>query len=295
MSLQRTFATLAEAQEIYRAQLSRQRLFVELASGAPQPGTRVTVALAIEETGGRLELPAAVVRALDAETARAHSLGNQPGVVLAITIDDTVREPLRALLTGQLRGEPAPTGAAQRDAPPPGDDTLARLAHEVAAFNARTESANHYEVLGVEPGTAGTGIRSSYLKLIRRFHPDTHFKRVDAETQAALELAYQRVTTAFETLADPRRRDKYDVSIGNFSDTSDGSSAHVKAQVARLEAYRQKNAAGIQRARELWESALSDISSGDLKSARNKLRLAMTFDPQNPLFRRKLDELQRGC
>lgn len=276
MSLQRTFATLDEAQAIYRAQLAKQRLFVETPQ-APTPGTPLPLVLVVAETGGRLELESRVLRVLDAQTASAHRLGAGAGVVLEVRIDEHVREPLRALLVGELRGTQA----------------QAELAREVAEFVARTEAASHYEVLGVALDAAARDVRAAYLKLIKRFHPDTYFKRVDAATQAALELAYQRITAAFETLTDARRRDKYDVSIGNFADTSHGSSAQVKAEVARLAEYRQKNAAGIQRARELWESALDDEKAGDVKSARNKLRLAMTFDPQNPRFKRKLDELQQ--
>src|SRR5688572_9459524 len=103
MSLQRTFATLEEAREVYRTQLAKQRLFVVTDTLSPAIGANVDVTLVIEETGARLTLPAAVLRTLDAETARAHALGQQSGVVLTITIDEATREPLRALLTGQLR------------------------------------------------------------------------------------------------------------------------------------------------------------------------------------------------
>jgi len=291
MVLKRQFETLKEARAVYRKQLARKRLFVPT-DVQVDSGADVTIRISISETGGHVDLPGRVVRSVDAETAREHSLGDSGGVVIAVALTSDVREPLRALLTGELRTSDEATsgrGAARRKASPSGK--IAKVARDVRLFIEKTEDGNHYEVLGVDPSAGRADIRKAYMGLIRRFHPDNYFQQVDGETQLALETAYQRVTTAYETLADRKRRDKYDVSIGHFGSTSDGSGSRVKREIAELEAYRAKNATGIKRAKELWESALEDVEAGDLKGARNKLRLAMTFDPRNPVFKRKLDEL----
>lgn len=62
---------------------------------------------------------------------------------------------------------------------------------------------NHYRTLGVDPQAEAVVIRSAYLALIRRYHPDKGGEEADpARAQA--------VTAAWEVLRDPERRAAYD-------------------------------------------------------------------------------------
>ncbi|GAA3996606.1 J domain-containing protein [Sphingomonas humi] len=61
---------------------------------------------------------------------------------------------------------------------------------------------NHYRTLGVDPNADPASIRSAYLALIRRYHPDTGG---DADAARA-----QSVTAAWDVLRDPARRAAYD-------------------------------------------------------------------------------------
>lgn len=62
---------------------------------------------------------------------------------------------------------------------------------------------NHYRTLGVSPDAEEVVIRSAYLALIRRYHPDTG--GADADARRA-----QAITAAWEVLRDPERRAAYD-------------------------------------------------------------------------------------
>lgn len=62
---------------------------------------------------------------------------------------------------------------------------------------------NHYRTLGVDPQAETVVIRSAYLALIRRFHPDKGGEEADAARA-------QAVTAAWEVLRDPERRSAYD-------------------------------------------------------------------------------------
>lgn len=270
MSLKVTYPTIAKAQEAYRAQLRKQRLFVP--GGTGTASDVVTVSLRIEETGGVLELRARVVKELDASTARKHGLGKKGGVVVSIPLTDEIKAPLKELLTGSLRGK--------------------TLQDEVTDWLEGIEEKTHYEVLDVSSSASPDDIRSAYLALMKRFHPDNYFGRASDETIDQLELAYQAVASAFQVLADGKKRDEYDIAIGNFTDSEGGSSANVKRERARLQEYRQSNKAGIRKARDLWQAALEDEKAGNIKAARSKIKLAMNFDPMNPAFERKLKELK---
>lgn len=64
-------------------------------------------------------------------------------------------------------------------------------------------SQDHYAVLGVPPGSNEKQIRSAYLKLIRRYHPDASASSETGERARAINLAYV-------VLRDPGKRAQYD-------------------------------------------------------------------------------------
>lgn len=64
-------------------------------------------------------------------------------------------------------------------------------------------SANHYQILGVEPGAEGAVIRAAYRALMRVYHPD---RNADPEAQSRV----REITAAFAVLGDPDKRAAYD-------------------------------------------------------------------------------------
>ncbi len=69
--------------------------------------------------------------------------------------------------------------------------------------------SDHYELLGVAPTASASEIRQAYLRLARDKHPDRYLD--PAEKQRAQRL-FQDITTAFNTLLNPRSRQEYDES-----------------------------------------------------------------------------------
>src|SRR5688500_9812532 len=63
---------------------------------------------------------------------------------------------------------------------------------------------DYYSVLGLAPGASATDIKRAYRRLSRRYHPG-----VNPGDRAAAAL-FQRITEAYETLADADRRRRYD-------------------------------------------------------------------------------------
>ncbi len=61
-----------------------------------------------------------------------------------------------------------------------------------------------YSVLGLAPGASVTDIKRAYRRLSRRYHPG-----INPGDRAAAAL-FQRITEAYETLADADRRRRYD-------------------------------------------------------------------------------------
>jgi len=65
----------------------------------------------------------------------------------------------------------------------------------------------HYQLLGVSPTVTADQIRSAYRKKAFQFHPDRN-KSPNAHQQ------FIAVRLAFETLLNPKKREKYDEKIG---------------------------------------------------------------------------------
>lgn len=69
--------------------------------------------------------------------------------------------------------------------------------------------ADYYQLLGVTPQASVGDIRQAYARLAREKHPD---RFVDAEQKRVAQRAFQDITTAFNTLSNPRSRQEYDAA-----------------------------------------------------------------------------------
>lgn len=65
----------------------------------------------------------------------------------------------------------------------------------------------HYEILGVPENASHERIKVAYRRLALRHHPD----RNAGDTRAAAR--FRSATAAYEVLADPERREKYDAEL----------------------------------------------------------------------------------
>ncbi len=110
--LTRIFQTREYAFDIYRSQLSRQELFVEVFE-AMQAGTAVNLTLSIRETSQTITLPAVVKCMLRRKEAVEAGYGQRAGVILNVPFTPDVIEPLRNFFLAQKTDAPKDDPNAQ--------------------------------------------------------------------------------------------------------------------------------------------------------------------------------------
>ncbi len=77
-------------------------------------------------------------------------------------------------------------------------------------------AADHYQVLGVDRDASFDEIKKVYRRLAREYHPD-----VNPDPHA--QEKFKEITTAYEVLSDPEKRQRYDLGGDGFSGGFNGN------------------------------------------------------------------------
>lgn len=106
----------------------------------------------------------------------------------------------------------------------------------VEEFLKRTENAeNHYEVLGVSTEAAAAEIKTAYLALAKRFHPDLFQRKNDEDLHRRVQHAFTQIAHAYETLKTESSREVYDFKLRKGLASKPKSQAGVSADQPEMQ------------------------------------------------------------
>src|SRR5215471_2439542 len=142
----------------------------------------------------------------------------------------------------------------------------------------------YYELLHLRRDAGSVDVKRAYHATTRLFHPDVN-RGLEPELQEAVRRIAMRVSEAYSVLRDPRRRRAYDLRL-----SEDG---RIRMQLAEAsnEAGRRDASERGGRTREgqrFYKMALADLKRHDYAAAARNLQTALTFEPDNALFREQL-------
>ncbi len=111
-------------------------------------------------------------------------------------------------------GSAAEEGQESEDPiPDDGIDLSHNMREGIDLLFEQLEFLNHYAVLSVERSAVARDIRTAYLKMAPKFHPDRHFRKRLGPFKKKIEAIFGALTKAHDTLRSAERRKVYDATL----------------------------------------------------------------------------------
>jgi len=184
----------------------------------------------------------------------------------------------------------APLVSPVSPAPAPPADPDAQLAWRAE----RLDTLDYFELLGVPTTASAVEVKRAFYRESRAYHPDRFFHLADPVFKTKVHEVYKRVTEAYYVLRDDVRRRKYLADVTGpdrarklrFDELAEQETkAAVKQQAAEQ--------IGINpRARQLFQTAMTELEKGNLAGAERDLKMALTYERENALYKEKLTLVQ---
>ena len=178
------------------------------------------------------------------------------------------------------------------------EEANAKFAEELDEIEAPlTSGEDFYKLLDVDPNCSPDEIKEAFTELKKRCHPDRFAARGSQEIIGRANNIYSEVNKAFVTLSQPGRRAAYNIMTGRYGaryTTGEEEEAHRQAAREFRRKYVEKFGAKVRKAEMFARSARQQALAGRTNSAKNNLKLALSFDPLNEDYRDLLIRLEDG-
>ena len=149
-------------------------------------------------------------------------------------------------------------------------------------MGARLDELSYYDLLGVDRKAGVDAVRQAFHAFARRYHPDNHTD--DPTRHARATSIFRRGTEAYRVLLDRELRAVYDGELDN-------GEKRLRAGVERRHPSRIPRPLSP-RARNFFAAAEQAQRRGDLPAAILQLRIALQHEPDSPVLRQKLEDLE---
>ena len=161
---------------------------------------------------------------------------------------------------------------------------------EIVALARIIEELDYYQLLDLRRDAGAGEVKRAYHSSSRNFHPDAN-RHLEGELRAASHAIAKRITEAYAVLRDPRRRQAYDRSLES------GAPMRMQLADASAEADRrsaQERGGRTPQGRQFFKLAEADIAKGNWAAAARNLQTALTFEPDNALFKERLAQAKKA-
>ena len=294
------FATVDRFKKEYESNIANGSVFIGTKRMKPK-GARVQLIFVIVEKDN-LEVWSwgEVVQAVT--PAEAKESGGKPG--LKVKLKD-IDEDRKAEIEAMIDPKPVQEAAASArkisadSAEHPGyvrvKSQRVEVVQRVRKALERLKDDDYYAMLDLPRNASPEQIRAKYHEMSKEYHPDQYFRKVPPAMVDDLKAAFQKLNEVYRTLSKPDRKVAYDISIGNFTDPKvvRAAMSHERRFDAFSKGYRENMGERLDKAGEIYRVALAELEARRFKSARSNIKLALSFDPLNGIYRQKLLEVDK--
>ena len=160
---------------------------------------------------------------------------------------------------------------------------------EIRALARLLSELDYYQLLHLRRDAGSADVKRAYHATTRMFHPDAN-RGLEPDLQEAVRVIAMRVSEAYSVLRDPLRRKAYDNHLGE--------QGGVRMQLAEASAAAGKRDATeregrTEQGRRFFKMAQRDLARNDFASAARNLQTALTFEPDNAMFRQLLKDARK--
>ena len=150
------------------------------------------------------------------------------------------------------------------------------------------DALDYYTLLGVDDLANADQIRAAFHTFALKFHPDRHAAAAEEKRERA-SVIYRRGAEAYRVLQDSALRRQYDAQLATGKMRFDPEAA-MKPQRATTGSGAHSVKSAL--ARPFAAKAEQALRSGDLKTARLNLQLALRHEPDNASLEAKLADVE---
>jgi len=171
------------------------------------------------------------------------------------------------------------------------------FANEAETLAQLLDQLDYFQVLKLEQNATPNQIREAFHRESRAFHPDRYNALPASPLKENVNRVYKRITESYVILRDDRARQKYLADINGPdrqqklrftpADEQEAREQQKKAQVEQI---------GMTvKGRQLYTQALRELEQEKAEAAMRSLKMALTFEPGNQLFKDKAAELEAAA
>jgi pSer/pThr/pTyr-binding forkhead associated (FHA) protein len=264
-------ADRAAFRELWRRDLSRQRLFVE---GRSAPELFAQLAIRVEGPAGSVELRGEVVHVVDARAALKS--GGRPGFGLHVLDLDVAK---RRRIQSHADGFPFLGSTAEDGATEAGED-LAPLLAEAKRILERAEQGDFYGALDLSPVARPDLIDRTALEAVRRLRAAARLAPPPQATR--LQTASDVLARVHRVLGHEMSRLEYDFRVGHVRSQErmrDSQAGTGPSAAALSRAWHRAYPERVGRAAALTREAFRARGRGDLDAAVETAHAALALNP----------------
>ena len=165
-----------------------------------------------------------------------------------------------------------------------------RLTERIRSLHAALDSANHYQLLGLEADADEDRIHAAWFDLSIELHPDRFFLLRSGELKRKIYAIFRRISEAHRVLGDPVRRSHYDEEVRRRSpsvDVEPGGRARKASSSSRLSFETNDPSARL-----FAQKAQDAFIRGAFQEARFFLCTVLSCEPENAAARRELHRVE---